>query len=456
MKFVVFNGSPKGKYSSTLQFVRYIENKDKESEFKYINISQDIKRIKKNPKMFDEILEKVDICDAVIWCFPVYSFMIPYQLLAFIEILYKSNCIKCFSKKYSFSIITSKNTFNNFSYNYIRNVSEDFGLKYYGTYFTQSEDLFIKDTKRKLNQFYEEIKWNITNKALLNKKFPNINKRNFEYKAPYDYKEKVKKRQFDIVLLTDCSDPNSNLYKMIELFCKAMSNEVRIIDVASLQIDGGCIGCLHCDVEGVCIYHDGFSEYWKKNILLADCIIYATDISNHWVNPIWKCIEDRLFCMGTSINEIGKVIGYIVTGDLSQEKNLQEYIETKSEINRQYLVDIITDEFQSNEDISNTIISFSERIINILEKKYTMTLSYRGIYGTKAYSDLITAIKGSSSEEVQFYKKNVEFDENKRRNSPKISVKLAVWRLMSKKSRLKILRNIKEQSLKKYDKAIFD
>ena len=48
MKVCILNGSPKGKYSVTLQTLLYLEKKFKEYEFEVVNIGQQIKVIEKD------------------------------------------------------------------------------------------------------------------------------------------------------------------------------------------------------------------------------------------------------------------------------------------------------------------------------------------------------------------------------------------------------------------------
>ena len=52
MKIIVLNGSPKGKHSITLQYVRYIQKQFPQHEFKTIHIAQEIKKIENDERTF--------------------------------------------------------------------------------------------------------------------------------------------------------------------------------------------------------------------------------------------------------------------------------------------------------------------------------------------------------------------------------------------------------------------
>ena len=54
MKFIVLNGSPKGEYSITLQYVELLRKKYLEHDFQMVHISQKIKKIEKDRDFFDQ------------------------------------------------------------------------------------------------------------------------------------------------------------------------------------------------------------------------------------------------------------------------------------------------------------------------------------------------------------------------------------------------------------------
>ena len=71
MKIAVINGSPKGKYSITLQTVRYLERKYPEHEFCVLHAGQKIKALEKD---FSEAKTLLESSDALLFSYPVYTF----------------------------------------------------------------------------------------------------------------------------------------------------------------------------------------------------------------------------------------------------------------------------------------------------------------------------------------------------------------------------------------------
>ena len=72
MKITVLNGSPKGEYSITLQYLKFLQKKFTEHEFQIIHVSQKIKKIEKDEDYFREIIEDVNNADAVLWSFGLW------------------------------------------------------------------------------------------------------------------------------------------------------------------------------------------------------------------------------------------------------------------------------------------------------------------------------------------------------------------------------------------------
>ena len=74
MKIAVINGSPKGKYSITLQTVRYLERKFPEHEFVTLHAGQTIRALERD---FTPARELLAGADAVMFSYPVYTFLAP-------------------------------------------------------------------------------------------------------------------------------------------------------------------------------------------------------------------------------------------------------------------------------------------------------------------------------------------------------------------------------------------
>ena len=72
MKILVLNGSPKGKYSITLQHTRYLEKLYPAHQFEVLNVGQKIKSLEKD---FSPAVTAVEKADVLLFSYPVYSFI---------------------------------------------------------------------------------------------------------------------------------------------------------------------------------------------------------------------------------------------------------------------------------------------------------------------------------------------------------------------------------------------
>ena len=84
MNILVVNGSPKGKYSITLQTVNYLEALYGEHSFSVLHAGQRIKTFEKD---FSSAAEELCKADLIIFAYPVYTFIAPSQLHYFISLM---------------------------------------------------------------------------------------------------------------------------------------------------------------------------------------------------------------------------------------------------------------------------------------------------------------------------------------------------------------------------------
>ena len=103
MKILVLNGSPKGKYSITLQTTRYLEKIYPDHSFEVLHVGQKTKSLSND---FTPAREAIERADVLLFSYPVYTFIAPCQLHLFIELLKKEKMD--LSGKYATQITTSK------------------------------------------------------------------------------------------------------------------------------------------------------------------------------------------------------------------------------------------------------------------------------------------------------------------------------------------------------------
>jgi len=141
MKIIVLNGSPKGKLSATMQYINYIEKVFPHHELKIFDISQKLRTIEKDEKVFQEIIDEVGSSDGVLWAFPLYYCLVHSNYKRFIELIFERNVTDVFRDKYTAAISTSIHFYDHTAHNYINAICDDLNMKYVDFFSAETRDM---------------------------------------------------------------------------------------------------------------------------------------------------------------------------------------------------------------------------------------------------------------------------------------------------------------------------
>ena len=442
MKIAVINGSPKGKYSITLQTVLYLQRKFPQHQFDVLHAGQKIKALEKDFSEAEKLLREAD---AVLFSYPVYTFIAPSQLHRFIELV-KASGIDL-RGKFATQISTSKHFYDVTAHKYVEENALDMGMGYIRGLSADMEDLLCEKGQREAEQFFERFLWAVGENICTVK---NADTEAFVPVAATVPEEKgVQKRQGkDIVIITDCTDPQSNLSAMIERFRAKLPFECRIVNIAEYPLAGGCLGCFRCAVSEKCVYKDGFDSFLREKIQTADAIIYAFTVSDHSMGSRFKMYDDRNFCNGHRTVTVGMPVGYLVSGRYSAENNLRTIIEARAETGGNFLCAVATDE----KDTDANVDALAKSLCFALETKHVAPQNFYGVGGMKIFRDLIYQMRGMMRADHKFYKKQgiYDFPQKKFFTSMKM---YAVGALLSNEKILSKMGNkMNEGMLMPYDK----
>ena len=400
MKIAVINGSPKGKYSITLQTSRFLEMKYPEHEFCVLNAGQKIKALEKD---FSEARELLGSADALIFSYPVYTFLAPSQLHRFIE-LTKADGIDL-SGKYATQISTSKHFYDVTAHKYIEENSLDLGLRYIRGLSADMEDLLTDIGKNDAIKFFDRFLWSIEN-GIYSEKKTNVSDYSAVAATAFSDAANAKKNDKDVLILTDVTDENSNLVAMISRFRSALPYETRVVNISEYPLSGGCLGCFKCAVSEKCVYKDGFDTFLREKIQTADAIVYAFTVSDHSMGARFKMYDDRNFCNGHRTVTVGMPVGYLVSGAYSEEQNLINVIEARAETGGNFLAGVASDEADTDKRIDD----LAKSLTFCLETKHTAPQNFWGVGGIKIFRDLIYQMRGMMRADHKFYKKQGMYD----------------------------------------------
>ncbi len=443
MKIAVINGSPKGKYSVTLQTVLYLEKKFPEHEFCVLHAGQQIKALERD---FTKAADLLNSADAVLFSYPVYTFLAPAQLHRFIE-LTKASEIDL-TDKYATQISTSKHFYDITAHKYIEENSLDLGMRYVRGLSADMEDLLKEQGQRDAEKFFERFLWAV--KEEIYTAAPEKKSAAPRVEATAAESAAEKRTDKDVIILTDETDSGSNLSRMIERFTNVFGYKTRTVNISEYPLAGGCLGCLRCAVSEKCVYKDNFDTFLRESIQKADAIVYAFTVSDHSMGSRFKMYDDRNFCNGHRTVTVGMPVGYLVSGDYSEENNLRTVVEARADTGGNFLCGVATDEHDTDAQID----TLAKSLTFALETAHTAPQSFWGVGGMKIFRDLIYGMRGMMRADHKFYKKQGIYD-FPQKNKGKTMLMYAVGAMLSSEKILSKMGNkMNEGMLMPYEQLL--
>ncbi|HEU20544.1 MAG TPA: flavodoxin [Deltaproteobacteria bacterium] len=412
MKIAVLNGSPKGKKSATMHYVHYIQKKFPHHELNIIDISQRINRIEKDEKAFREIINNISSSDGVLWATPVYVTLVPSQYKRFIELIFERDGKSVFKNKYAAVLVTSIHFFDHTACNYLNAVCDDLGMNYVGAFSPDMYDLIRRKEQERLVGFTEDFFSAVENGRVTSKHFAPIIYNPISYE-PKEVENRLDPGEKKILVLTDDSQPGTNLTKMVDRFKRSYLRSVESVALSDIDIKGGCLGCCQCGLDGVCTYDgkDEFIDFYNSKVKNADILVFAGEIRDRYLSWKWKQFFDRRFFHTHIPSLTGKQIGFIISGPLRRIPNLRQILDAYSEWEQANLVDYITDEYEDSSEIDDLLQSLAERLVECADRHYVKPETFLGHGGRKIFRDDIWGrLRVAFQVDHQYYKKHGLYD----------------------------------------------
>ena len=442
MKILVLNGSPKGENSITLQTVRYLEALCKKHEFEVLNVGSRIRSLEKDFTPAKEAIEKADL---LLFSYPVYTFIAPYQLHRFIELLKESGI--SLKGKYATQISTSKHFYDVTAHRYIQDNCGDLKLKYIKGLSADMDDLLTEKGRKDAREFFKFVCYSIKNDIYepIPKKLPKPTPKTVDV-PQNDGKEKPG----DIVIVTDCEPENTQLAAMIARFRAVVPRATRVVNIGEFPFRGGCLGCFNCAVSGKCVYIDGFDDFLRNSIQTAEAIVYAFTVKDHSMGARFKLYDDRQFCNGHRTVTMGMPFGYLVSGDYSREFNLQMIVEGRAQVGGNFLAGVATDERDPNAEIDR----MAKNLCYALENRYVPPQNFYGVGGMKIFRDLIWTMQGMMKADHKFYKAHGQYDFPQKNYGTMLKMYLVGALISNPKIKAKMGNKMTEGMLMPYNKVL--
>lgn len=398
MNILIINGSPKGKYSITLQTLNYLAIKHPEHSYQVIHAGQLIKKYQRD---FSSLKESFSKAQLIIFSYPVYTFIAPSQLHRFIELM-KENDLEL-KDRFVTQITTSKHFWDVTAHRYIEDNCQDMGMKVIKGLSADMDDLTTQKGQEQAEKFFSYVLWCIENnysEPIL----PSPPSRPLStVTVP---KTDEEKGRGDVVIVTDLKPEDAQLKSMIDRFRAVLPIHSRVVNIAEYPFKGGCLGCFNCATDGKCVYKDGFDEFLRQDIQSADAIVYAFTIKDHSMGSTFKMYDDRQFCNGHRTVTMGMPVAYLVSGEYSNETNLRMILEGRAEVGGNFLAGVASDELQGDLSIDRT----ADTLMYALKNSHDKPANFYGVGGMKIFRDLIYVMQGMMKADHKFYREHKQYD----------------------------------------------
>ena len=442
MKILVVNGSPKGKYSTTLQTCLFLERKFPSLEFSYINAGQKIKALEKD---FSPALVAISKADLILFSYPVYTFLVPCQLHRFIELMKESGAD--FSKKTATQLSTSKHFYDITAHRFIKDNCADLGMCFIDGLSTDMDDLLGEKGRKQAVGWLEFVQWKMARGESDGGKGTDSSYVPSTASVPENV---TKKEGRKAVIVADILPGDDALTAMVDRFRAVFPYECDLVNIEEFPFMGGCLGCFNCSTSGECVYKDGFDKLLRENIHRHDAIIYAFRIRDHSMGSRFKMYDDRQFCNGHRTVTMGTPFGYLVAGKYSVEENLRLTLEARAQVGGNFLAGVATDE----QDCDPAVDRLSDTLVYSMEHSLCPPQNFLGVGGMKIFRDLIFQMRGMMRADHKFFKSHGQYDFPQKKWRQSLLMYLVGWMMGNRKIKAKMGSKMNDGMIAAYRKVV--
>lgn len=442
MNILVINGSPKGENSITLQTVNYLKLLYPDHSFEVLHAGQRIKALERDFSPAKAALEKADI---LLFSYPVYTFIAPYQLHRFIEMV-KEKGIDL-QGKFATQLSTSKHFYDITAHEYIRENCLDMGLKYIRGLSADMDDLLTKKGQKQASDFMDFLLHSVQNGLY---EVSSGKASSFVPKPVSVPETENTEKGGDVVIVTNMEEGDTQLKAMIDRFSAVMPRKTRMVNIREYPFKGGCLGCFNCAVSGKCIYKDGFDDFLRNDLQTAQAMVIAFTVKDHSMGASFKQYDDRQFCNGHRTVTMGMPMGYLISGEYSSEFNLRTIVEARAQVGSNFLAGVATDEIDPDKEIDKMAASLEYALNN----SYVPPQNFYGVGGMKIFRDLIWLMQGMMRADHKFYKKHGQYDFPQKKRGTMLKMYAVGALISSPKIKAKMGNKMNEGMLMPYNKVL--
>jgi multimeric flavodoxin WrbA len=212
-----------------------------------------------------------------------------------------------------------------------------------------------------------------------------------------------------VLIVVDDISTSSNLRGMVENLQKTFSPAAGLVQLKDIDIKGGCLGCMQCGMDNVCVYEgkDGFIDFFNQKIKTADILFIAGSIHDRYLSSLWKCFFDRSFFNGHIPALRDKQIGFVISGPFSQIYNLREIFEGYVGMQDSNLVGFVSDDMGSAAEINTALQIVASNAVMYSKLAYIKPRTFYQVAGRKLFRDAVwSKLRIVFQADHKYYKKH--------------------------------------------------
>lgn len=411
MKILVLNGSPKGRNSVTMQYVRYLRENQAGDEWTVLDLAANSHSFISDTPARQNLLQSIAGCDAVLWAFPLYHMSVSSQYMTVINSLFQADP-GLFRGRYAAALSTSIHFFDHTAHNYIRAVSEDLGMTFTMSFSAAMMDLMNPAVRKNLLSFGRQFVNMVNSHAVLPALTAQAHFKPWSY-SPGAYQGAPVIHGKKAVIIADIDPAFPNVQASVNHIQTVMGTGTRVIDLNSINIKGGCLGCCSCGPDNICAYDgsDGFRVFFEDAVKDSDIIIMAGAIHRRFLSPRWKQFFDRSFYNTHQPYFRGKQVAWMISGPLAQNANLRQILESYPDFMEGNLAGIVTDECADSALLDQAIENLAARIRQSAADGYIAPITFLGLGGKRVFRDEIYQnLRALFQGDHRYYKKHRFYD----------------------------------------------
>jgi multimeric flavodoxin WrbA len=388
MKIVVLNGSPKGGESVTMQYVAYLERRFPQHEWQRRDVALSVEALDAKPERWAALGAELAAADAVLWAFPLYFMLVTSAYKRFIELLLAREGREWLAGKPMAALSTSIHFFDHAAHNYLRGIGEDLGGTWLGSYSAEMDDLLKPAERERLTAFGAEFLRAAAAREPRPRATAPLPLIDWAYQPGHP--PPVVGDGRSTLILTDLRPGDGgNLPGMVQRLAAGLGGSARVVSLWDVDIKGGCLGCCRCALDNECAWEgkDGFTTFYREQVMTADRIVFAAAITDRNLSWKWRQFFDRSFFRGHAPSLGGKQFGFLLAGPLAQLSDLRQTLEAWTQLQGSGLVDIVSDEPADSATLDAVLDGLAQRLAGATA--YAAPPTFPAVAGRKLFRDAI-------------------------------------------------------------------